>query len=103
MSAWYGFRYGGAESYYQAGRDPAWDGYSVGFVLLTHSIRAALEDGAREYRFLEGEETYKYRFTDEDLGLETVGVSRGALGGAALATISVAPPLATVGHHLVGP
>ena len=54
VSAWYGFRFGRAESYYQAGRNPAWDRDSVGFVLLVHSIRAALEDGAREYRFLKG-------------------------------------------------
>jgi CelD/BcsL family acetyltransferase involved in cellulose biosynthesis len=100
VSAWYGFRFGRAESYYQAGRNPAWDRYSVGFVLLVHSIRAALEDGAREYRFLEGAEPYKYRFTDDDPGLETVGVARGSLGGAALATISVAPPLAAVGRYL---
>ena len=101
VAAWYGFRFGGAEYYYQAGRDRAWDRYSVGFVLLVHSIRAALEDGAREYRFLEGEESYKYRFTDRDPGLETIGLACSVLGDAALATISVVPPLATAGRHLV--
>ena len=101
VAAWYGFRFGGAESYYQAGRDRAWDQYSVGFVLLVHSIRAALDDGAREYRFLEGEESFKYRFTDRDPGLETIGLACSALGGAALATISVAPPLARAGRHVV--
>lgn len=102
VAAWYGFRFGGAESYYQAGRDPAWDRYSVGFVLLVHTMRAALEDGAREYRFLEGDEKYKYRFTDDDPGLETIGIARGALGGSALAVISLAPPLARAGRYVVG-
>jgi CelD/BcsL family acetyltransferase involved in cellulose biosynthesis len=44
----------------------------VGLVLLAHSIRAALEDGLDEYRFLRGAEPYKYRFADEDPGLETI-------------------------------
>ena len=88
-AAWYGFRYAGAESYYQAGRDPSLDRYSVGFVLLVHTIRAALEDGAREYRFLRGGEGYKYRFTGEDPGLKTVGIGCSALGTAALAVARV--------------
>jgi dTDP-4-amino-4,6-dideoxygalactose transaminase/CelD/BcsL family acetyltransferase involved in cellulose biosynthesis len=84
VAAWYGFRFGGVESYYQAGWDPAFNESSVGFVLLAHSVRAALEDGAREYRFLEGTESYKYRFTQFDPGLETVALARTALGVAAL-------------------
>jgi CelD/BcsL family acetyltransferase involved in cellulose biosynthesis len=83
-AVWYGFRYAGAESYYQAGRDPAWDRYSVGFLLLLHSIRAALEDGAGEYRFLRGGEEYKYRFATDDPGLVTVGLGLTPRGRAAL-------------------
>jgi CelD/BcsL family acetyltransferase involved in cellulose biosynthesis len=83
-AAWYGFRFGGVESYYQAGRDPAWNAYSPGFVLLAHTVRAALEDGVREYRFLRGDEAFKYRFATADPGLDTVGVARGAAGAAAL-------------------
>ena len=83
-AAWQGFRFGGAELYYQAGRDPAWDRESVGFVLLAHTIRAAFEDGAREYRFGRGGEEYKRRFTDVDPGLATVGRPAGARGAAAL-------------------
>ena len=84
VAAWYGFRFGGVESYYQAGWDPAFNDSSVGFVLLGHSVRAALEDGAREYRFLEGSESYKYRFTQFDPGLETVALARTPVGAAAL-------------------
>jgi CelD/BcsL family acetyltransferase involved in cellulose biosynthesis len=79
-AAWYGFRLGGIESYYQAGRDPSWDGWSVGAVLLAHTIRTALEEGMREYRFLRGGEAYKDRFTDDQGELETFLVSRGVRG-----------------------
>lgn len=83
-AAWLGFRFAGAESYYQGGRDPAWQAASVGFVLLVHTIREALVDGMREYRFLRGGESYKHRFADSDPGLETIALGRGLLGRAAL-------------------
>lgn len=83
-AAWLGFRFAGAESYYQLGRDPARDELSVGFVLLAHTIREAANDGMREYRFLRGGESYKYRFADDDPGLVTVAVTRGPLGAAAV-------------------
>jgi CelD/BcsL family acetyltransferase involved in cellulose biosynthesis len=89
VAAWYGLRYGGIESYYQAGRDPAVDGLSVGFVLLCHSIRSAFEDGMREYRFGSGGEPYKSRFAEADPGLDTVAIAAGARGKAALAAIRV--------------
>ena len=83
-AAWYGFRFGGVESYYQSGRDPAWDHASPGFVVLAHSIREAVTDGMREYRFLRGGEEYKYRFADHDPGLETIAISRNPVGRAAV-------------------
>jgi CelD/BcsL family acetyltransferase involved in cellulose biosynthesis len=89
-AAWLGFRFAGAECYYQAGRDPAFDSRSVAFVLLAHTVRAALEDGAREYRFLRGDEPYKYRFANADAGLETIGIAGGAAGRAALAAAPLA-------------
>jgi CelD/BcsL family acetyltransferase involved in cellulose biosynthesis len=80
VAAWYGFRFAGVESYYQAGRDPAWDHASVGFVLLAHTIREAASDGMDEYRFLRGDERYKLRFADADPGVETVVLARGPAG-----------------------
>jgi CelD/BcsL family acetyltransferase involved in cellulose biosynthesis len=85
VAAWYGFRLGGVESYYQAGRDPAWDHVSVGFVLLAHTVRSAIEDGMHEYRFLRGGEGYKDRFTDDAGALETFVLARGLRGRAAAA------------------
>jgi CelD/BcsL family acetyltransferase involved in cellulose biosynthesis len=84
VAAWYGFRFAGVESYYQAGWDPAWGRESVGFILLAHSIREAAVDGMSEYRFLRGDERYKYRFADVHREVETIALSSGALGWAAL-------------------
>ena len=81
-AAWLGYRMGGTEWYYQAGRDPDLERASVGFVLMAHTIRAALNDGMGEYRLLLGDESYKDRFASADHGLETIVLSRG-LGRAA--------------------
>jgi CelD/BcsL family acetyltransferase involved in cellulose biosynthesis len=89
-ATWLGYRFEGAECYYQAGRDPAFDSRSVAFVLLAHTVRAALEDGAREYRFLRGDEPYKHRFANADPGLETIALAGGAAGQAALAVAPLA-------------
>ncbi|MDX6510810.1 MAG: hypothetical protein QOE36_314 [Gaiellaceae bacterium] len=85
LAAWYGLRFAGTESYYQSGRDLEFDRDSVGLTLLAHSIRSALEDGMEEYRFLRGDEPYKYRFTQDDPGLETIAVTRGLAGSSAVA------------------
>jgi CelD/BcsL family acetyltransferase involved in cellulose biosynthesis len=84
VAAWLGFRYAGAECYYQAGRDPTLESSSIGFVLLSHTIREAVADGAGEYRFLRGDEPFKYRFASGDEGLESIVLARGAAGRAAL-------------------
>jgi dTDP-4-amino-4,6-dideoxygalactose transaminase/CelD/BcsL family acetyltransferase involved in cellulose biosynthesis len=84
-AALHGFRFAGSEVHYQGGRDPAWDRYSVGSVLLSHAIREALDDGVTEYRLLRGDEPYKRRFADDDPGLETFVVTRGAISRTAVA------------------
>ena len=85
VAAWLGFRYDGAEWFYQSGRDPDWDKKSVGFVLLVHTVRSALDDGMAEYRLLRGGEEYKARFSTYDAGLETLAVARTPAGRAAAA------------------
>jgi CelD/BcsL family acetyltransferase involved in cellulose biosynthesis len=89
VAVWYGFRYGGVESYYNSGRDRDWDRYRVGFVLLAHTMREAFDDGMGEYRMLRGGEEYKSRFASEDPGVESIALSRG-LGRAASAIGSAA-------------
>ena len=52
------------------------------------TIRRTLDEGAAEFRFLGGEEAYKYRFTTEDPRLENVLVGRTARGRLAAATVT---------------
>jgi len=99
VAAWYGFRYGGAEWYYQAGRAPSGERQSVGFVLLAHTLRETFNDGLREYKLLRGREPYKARFAENDCGLETIALARGARGQAALASIRVARSMPAVGRR----
>ena len=89
-AAWLGYRFGGAEWYYQAGRDPSLEREAVGFVLMAHTVRAALDDGVSEYRLLLGGEAYKDRFANADPGLETVVFARGARGRAVRAAARAA-------------
>lgn len=102
IAAWYGFRFGGMEWYYQAGWDPAWARSSVGFVLLAHTIREAFKDGMREYRLLLGDEPYKTRFTEEDAGVESIVFAGTRLGRAAASAGSFVAGLPLGGHRAVG-
>lgn len=81
-AAWYGFRYGGADWFYNQGRDPAFERSSIGFVLTAHALREAVRDGMRQYKFLLGGEDYKKRFAGEDHGLETFVMPQGVRGRA---------------------
>lgn len=83
VAAWYGFRYGAAESFYQSGRDPRWEDESIGFVVLCHTIQAAFDDGMREYRLLRGGDQYKRRFADSAPELLTAVIGHGRRGRAA--------------------
>jgi CelD/BcsL family acetyltransferase involved in cellulose biosynthesis len=62
VAGWYGWRVGDRFSYYQAGFDPAWSQYSVGFLLLAETVREAIAEGAAEYDLLLGSESFKSRF-----------------------------------------
>jgi CelD/BcsL family acetyltransferase involved in cellulose biosynthesis len=92
VAAVYNLRFAGAELQYQQGRLPAWDGASVGTIALLRSIRQACDEGMSEFRFLRGEEDYKYRYADADPGLRTVAVARGRGAAGALAVASAIPP-----------
>ena len=53
-------------------------GQSVGLVLMAHTVREAIEEGADEYDLLLGDETYKARFATDERAVETLVVA-GAL------------------------
>ena len=86
-AAWYGFRIGAVDSFYQGGRDPARERDSVGFVLMAHTVRDAVENGIATYRLLLGAEEYKRRFANADPEVETVVATRGLRGDLALAAL----------------
>jgi CelD/BcsL family acetyltransferase involved in cellulose biosynthesis len=90
VALWHGFHVGSVTSYYQAGRDPSFERQSVGFVLMAHTIRAAIAEGAAEYRFGRGDEAFKARFATGDPGLDTVVLRRGAIGASAYETARAA-------------
>jgi CelD/BcsL family acetyltransferase involved in cellulose biosynthesis len=90
VAAWHGFHVGSVASYYQAGRDPSVERQSVGFVLMAHTIRSAMAEGATEYRFGRGDEAFKARFASGDPELETVVLRRGAIGASAYASARAA-------------
>lgn len=89
-AAWYGFRFGGTESFYQSGRDPRFDRFSIGFLMLMRTVQAAFEDGLDRYAFLRGDEPYKDRLAEADPGLETRALGRSPLGSGAVLSGSVA-------------
>lgn len=74
----YAWRIGGRYAYFQTGFDPAWADRSVGLVLMAHTVREAIAEGADEYDLLLGDETYKARFATDERPIETLVVA-GAL------------------------
>ena len=64
-AAVYGFLYGGVFYFYQSGFHPALGASSVGLVALGLSIQAAIEEGAKEYDFLHGDEAYKFHWASD--------------------------------------
>ena len=57
---YYGFQHSGNAYAYLGGFDPEMTRLSPGAQLLDHAIRAAITEGAREFHFLRGGESYKY-------------------------------------------
>lgn len=84
-AAWYGFRYGGTDWFYQSGRDPRWLKESVGFVLMARTVRDAVESGSHTYSLLLGNEEYKRRFANHEPTVDSYVATRGLKGKAALA------------------
>ncbi|MEJ2888085.1 GNAT family N-acetyltransferase [Actinomycetospora aeridis] len=75
VAALYAWRIGGRYAYFQAGFDPEWSEKSVGLVLMAHTVREAIEEGADEYDLLLGDETYKARFATDERAVETLVVA----------------------------
>jgi CelD/BcsL family acetyltransferase involved in cellulose biosynthesis len=57
---YYGFHHHDRAYAYLGGFDPEMTRLSPGAQLIDHAIRAAIDEGAREFHFLRGGESYKY-------------------------------------------
>lgn len=77
-------RFGDHAGCYQVGRDPSYDDHSLGYVLMAHCMEQAVADGAREFRFLRGNESYKYRFATHSGDVRSIAVPRTLKGKAAV-------------------
>ncbi|MDR7418505.1 MAG: GNAT family N-acetyltransferase [Armatimonadota bacterium] len=63
VAALYCLSMAGRVSFIQGGFDPAWQRYSVGTMVVAYAIKQAIAEGAREFDFLRGVESYKMRWT----------------------------------------
>jgi CelD/BcsL family acetyltransferase involved in cellulose biosynthesis len=66
----YGFRYSDVFYFYQSGFDPDYARYSVGLVAMGLAIKSAIDEGAREYDLLHGDEDYKFHWARRARTLE---------------------------------
>ncbi|HEY6578650.1 MAG TPA: GNAT family N-acetyltransferase, partial [Rhizomicrobium sp.] len=64
--AYYGFVHDARAYAYLCGYDPAFAFESPGAILLGHAIEEAVRQGAREFHFLRGRESYKYEWGAAD-------------------------------------
>jgi len=65
IAALYAFLYRDKLIYYQSGYDPSYDRYSPGMALMALIIEHAIGQHLREFDFLRGDESYKWKWTRE--------------------------------------
>lgn len=76
-AALFNFDYNGRVWVYNSGLDPDAFGYlSSGVVLTARAIERAIDQGRREFDFLRGNETYKYRFGATDTEIFRIRMGR---------------------------
>jgi len=66
VASLYAFHHMGRTYYYLSGFDPEFKQYSPGTLLLSHVIKDAISEGAKEFDFLRGREDYKYQWGATD-------------------------------------
>jgi CelD/BcsL family acetyltransferase involved in cellulose biosynthesis len=71
-SSLYGLRYGRTFSFYQSGFDPQYGRHSVGLVTMAMAIQQAIEEGAEEFDFLHGAESYKFHWAKQTRDLARI-------------------------------
>lgn len=63
VSMLYGFRYDNKFFYFQSGMEPDYEKKSVGLVLMGLCIKDSIDNKLKEFDFLRGFETYKFKWT----------------------------------------
>ena len=81
VAVMYGFLYGDRFYFYQHGFDDSYRDHSVGLALMALTVRAAIDEGAREFDMLWGVEPYKFLWTRESRALERYEIFPVHLGG----------------------
>ncbi len=74
VAARYDYLYAGRVWCFQGGWDPSYDKQRVGTILTSEVMRLGIEQGATEYAFLSGDDSYKRRWTSESRTLHDVVV-----------------------------
>lgn len=82
VAALYGFRYRDRFLFYQSGFDPSVAAYGVALVIMGLAIRAAIEEGVREYDLLHGDEPYKLLWARNARDLVLLQLYPPSMGGA---------------------
>ena len=77
----YCFEYENILFAYQLGYEPALKEYSIGKLVITWSIKCAIESGLYEVDFLRGENVYKYKYTNGIRNNISVLISKNNLKG----------------------
>jgi CelD/BcsL family acetyltransferase involved in cellulose biosynthesis len=80
-AAVYAFSRNGKALYYQAGISPKYSDLSLGLVALGLAIKHAIEEGATEYDFLHGDETYKALWANDKRELHVLEAYPASLKG----------------------
>ena len=82
IGAIYAMRLGETAFYYQAGFDPSKGAVSPGTLLVAHTIRRAIEEGAKHFDFMRGDEPYKRRWKPQHVhhNLRLIAPTPGLLG-----------------------
>jgi len=76
----YCFRYRDTVAFYQTGYALDWSKYRPGQQVMAHALRSAIEEGAKVFDFLRGDEGYKRHWTDTYAVDENLMVPNGWLG-----------------------
>ncbi len=80
----YCYEYGNQLFYFQAGMDPAWESYSPGLVLMAKVIQYAHDKGLVLFDFMRGDESYKFKWTQQVRNMVVIDLPVTAAGKTAI-------------------